>query len=167
MKKKKNDCIIGYTAGVYDLFHVGHLNLLKNAKGMCDRLVVGITTDDLVQYKGKNAMIPYDDRAEIVRSIKYVDAVVPQQDMDKLSMCKKLGASYLFVGDDWYNTEKWNKYEEEFYKEGIKIIYFPYTQGISSTKITEALKQVRGWTQTPDKKNKLNIELEKGDDNVK
>ena len=165
--KKNNNCIIGYTAGVYDLFHVGHLNLLKNAKGMCDRLVVGVTTDDLVQYKGKNAMIPYEDRAEIVRAIKYVDAVVPQQDMDKLSMCKKLGASYLFVGDDWYNTEKWNKYEEEFAKEGIKIIYFPYTQGISSTKITEALKRVRGWTQTPEKKNKLNIELEKGDDNVK
>ncbi len=104
-------------------------------------------------------MIPYEDRAEIIRSIKYVDAVVPQYDMDKLSMCKKLGASYLFVGDDWYNTEKWNKYEEEFAKEGIKIIYFPYTQGISSTRITEALEKVRGWTQVPNK-TKLNIDVE-------
>lgn len=139
------DIIIGYTAGVYDLFHIGHLNLLKNAKGMCDKLIVGVTVDDLVKYKGKEAFIPYEDRAEIVRSIKYVDAVVPQYDMDKLTMCKKLGASLLFVGDDWYNTEKWNEYEKEFSKEGIKIVYFPYTQGISSTKINEALKSVRGW----------------------
>ena len=136
---------IGYTTGVYDLFHIGHLTLLKNAKSLCDKLIVGVTVDGLVLYKGKHAMIPYSDRAEIVRSIKYVDAVVPQYDMDKLTACKKLGASILFVGDDWYATEKWKKYEEEFAKEGIKIIYFPYTKGISSTRITEALKQTRGW----------------------
>ena len=144
MKKEDKKMIIGYTAGVYDLFHVGHLNLLKNAKGMCDKLIVGVTVDELVKYKGKEALIPYEDRAEIVRSIKYVDAVVPQADMDKLTMCKKLGASYLFVGDDWYNTEKWNNYEKEFAKEGIKIVYFPYTQGISSTRIREALSKTRG-----------------------
>ncbi len=147
MEKK----IIGYTAGVFDLFHIGHLKLLKNASGLCDKLIVGVTTDDLVEYKGKKALIPYEDRAEIVRSIKYVNAVVPQKDMDKLTMCKKLGASYLFVGDDWYQTEKWKKYEEEFAKEGIKIIYFPYTDGISSTKITETLKQVRGWSNNVQK----------------
>jgi len=110
---------------------------------MCDKLIVGVTVDELVKYKGKNALIPYEDRAEIVRSIKYVDAVVPQEDMDKLKMCKKLGATYMFVGDDWFATEKWQKYEEDFKKEGIKIIYFPYTKGISSTKITEALQHVR------------------------
>lgn len=138
--------VIGYTAGVYDLFHIGHLNLLKNAKGMCDKLIVGVTTDDLVEYKGKRALIPFEDRLEIVRSIKYVDAVVPQSDMDKLTMCKKLGAKYLFVGDDWYQTPKWNKYEEEFAKENIKIIYFPYTKGVSSTQITNALINSRGWS---------------------
>ncbi|MCM1122147.1 MAG: adenylyltransferase/cytidyltransferase family protein [Eubacterium sp.] len=136
---------IGYTTGVYDLFHVGHLNLLKNAKGFCDRLVVGVTVDELVTYKGKRAMIPFEDRIEIVRSIKYVDAAVPQYDMDKLAACKKLGASILFVGDDWYATDKWKEYEAEFAKEGIKIIYFPYTKGISSTKITASLKETRGW----------------------
>ena len=136
--------IIGYTAGVYDLFHMGHLNLLKNAKGMCDKLVVGVTVDELVKYKGKQAMIPFDERIEIVRSCKYVDAAVPQYDMDKLTMCKKLGAKILFVGDDWYNTEKWNKYEEEFKKAGIKIIYFPYTKSISSTKIRDTLQHSRG-----------------------
>lgn len=135
--------IIGYTAGVYDLFHIGHLNLLKNAKGMCDRLIVGVTVDELVTYKGKNAMIPYEDRAEIVRGVKYVDAVVPQYDMDKLTMCKKLKANILFVGDDWYDTPKWQEYEKEFQNAGIKIVYFPYTKGVSSTQISKALKAVR------------------------
>ena len=135
---------IGYTTGVYDLFHIGHLNLLKNAKGMCDKLVVGVTVDELVQYKGKQAMIPFEDRIEIVRSIKYVDAAIPQYDMDKLTACKKLGAQYLFVGDDWYGTEKWQAYEQEFAREGIQIVYFPYTKGVSSSKISQVLEQVRG-----------------------
>ena len=146
--------IIGYTTGVYDLFHVGHLNLFKNAKGLCDKLVVGVTVDELVQYKGKNSMIPYEDRIEIVRSCKYVDAAVPQYDMDKLTACKKLGVNILFVGDDWYGTEKWRKYEEEFTKEGIRIVYFPYTKSISSSKITETLKNTRGWITDQAEKNK-------------
>ena len=140
----KEDFTIGYTTGVYDLFHIGHLNLLKNAKGMCDYLVVGVTVDELVAYKGKKAMIPFEDRIEIVRSCKYVDAAVPQYDMDKLSACKKLGAQVLFVGDDWYGTEKWKEYEKKFEKEGIRIVYFPYTKGVSSTRITEALRHARG-----------------------
>ena len=138
--------IIGYTSGVFDLFHIGHLNLLKNAKAMCDKLIVGVTTDDLAQYKGKTPLIPYADRAEIVRAIRYVDAVVPQQDMDKASMCKKIGASILFVGDDWHGTEKWKLIEQELSKLNIRVIYFPYTQGVSSTKIAETLKYVRGWS---------------------
>lgn len=146
----RKQMIIGYTTGVYDLFHIGHLNLLKNAKGMCDKLVVGVTVDELVQYKGKNAMIPFEDRIEIVRSCKYVDAAVPQYDMDKLKACKELGATMLFVGDDWYGTDKWKKYEEDFAKEGIQIVYFPYTKGVSSTKISEALKHVRGWAKDVD-----------------
>lgn len=155
--------IIGYTTGVYDLFHIGHLNLLKNAKGMCDKLVVGVTTDDLVEYKGKRSMIPYEDRAEIVRSIKYVDAVIPQYDMDKLAACKKLGASLLFVGDDWYETEKWKVFEAELEEEGIKIVYFPYTKGISSTRITEALQETRGWTSDTAKKLHINNSEDKID----
>lgn len=136
--------IIGYTAGVYDLFHIGHLNLLKNAKGMCDKLIVGVTVDELVSYKNKKAFIPYEERVEMVRACRYVDAVVPQENMDKLTMCKKLGASYLFVGDDWYGTEEWKNYEKEFSENNIKIIYFPYTKGISSTKIRELLFKERG-----------------------
>ncbi len=135
--------IVGYTTGVYDLFHIGHLNLFKNAKGLCDKLIVGVTVDELVSYKGKKAMIPFEDRIEIVRSCKYVDAAVPQYDMDKLTACKKLGATVLFVGDDWYGTEKWKEYERKFALEGIRIIYFPYTKRISSTIINEALIQLR------------------------
>ena len=136
--------VIGYTAGVYDLFHIGHLTLLKNAKGLCDKLIVGVTVDELVTYKHKHAIIPFSDRIEIVRSCKFVDAAVPQYDMNKLTMCKKLGATILFVGDDWYGTEKWKVYESEFIEAGIKIIYFPYTKGISSTQISNALNAVRG-----------------------
>jgi glycerol-3-phosphate cytidylyltransferase len=136
--------IVGYTCGVFDLFHIGHLNLLRNAKGLCDKLIVGVTTDELVFYnKKKKVVIPFTDRVEIVRSIKCVDAVVTQEDMDKLAMCKKLRAAILFVGDDWYNSEKWNDYEKKFTKENIRIVYFPYTKGISSTQITKALKMVR------------------------
>ncbi len=153
-----SEMVIGYTAGVFDLFHIGHLTLLKNAKGMCDKLVVGVTVDELVLYKGKKAMIPYSDRIEIIRSCKYVDAAIPQYDMDKLTTCKKIGASVLFVGDDWYGTDKWKDYEKEFAEAGIRIVYFPYTKGISSTKITEALNNVRGWSNSyslmdEDKKN--------------
>lgn len=138
--------IIGYTAGVYDLFHIGHLNLLKNAKGMCDKLVVGVSVDELVLYKGKKPLIPFEDRIEIVRACRYVDAAVPQYDMDKAKACKQLGATILFVGDDWYGTEKWKKYEEELKESDIRVIYFPYTKGISSTKITHMLNEVRGWS---------------------
>lgn len=135
--------IIGYTTGVFDLFHIGHLNLLKNAKGMCDKLVVGVSTDDLVSYKNKKAVIPFSERIEIVRNIKFVDAVVPQEDMDKLSMCKKLKADFLFVGDDWYGTEKWQEIEKQLEEIGVKVVYFPYTKGTSSTLIGNVLKKLR------------------------
>ena len=158
-KRKNKELVIGYTAGVYDLFHMGHLNLLKNAKGLCDKLVVGVTVDELVKYKGKTALIPFAERAEIVRACRYVDLVVPQEDMDKIAMCKKIGATYLFVGDDWYGTDKWKDYEEEAEACGIKIIYFPYTKSISSTKIREALKHSRGWSKSEDGKS---IEIKEG-----
>ena len=109
--------VIGYTTGVFDLFHIGHLTLLKNAKGLCDKLIVGVTVDELVLYKGKHAMIPYSDRAEIVRSVKYVDAVVPQYDMDKLAACKKLGATVL------------EKIRGGFCQRGYKDCIFPLHQG--------------------------------------
>ena len=141
--KDKKDKIIGYTTGVFDLFHIGHLNILKNSKSMCDKLIVGVSTDDLVAYKHKKAVIPFKERIEIVKSIKYVDEVVSQEDMNKFDAWEKLKFNVMFVGSDWKNTEKWNNYEKEFDKVNDKIIYFPYTKGTSSTILNETLKKIR------------------------
>lgn len=137
------DKVIGYTSGVYDLFHIGHLNLLMNARSLCDQLIVGVTTDELVSYKNKNAVIPYQERLEIVRSIKYVDAAIAQEDMDKFKMWEKLKFDVVFVGDDWYNTPKWEEIEEKFKEVGVRVIYFPYSRGTSSTLINETLEKLR------------------------
>lgn len=140
MKKKLT---IGYTTGVYDLFHIGHLNLLKNAKGLCDKLIVGVSVDELVAYKNKRAVIPFEERIEIVRSIKYVDAAIPQEDLDKFKIWEKLHFDILFVGDDWYNSESWKEAEKKFKDVGVKIVYFPYTKGTSSTLINSTLEKLR------------------------
>ena len=138
--KKKKKKLIGYTTGVFDLFHIGHLNLLRNAKSMCDKLIVGVTTNELIRfYKHKEAVIPLRERMEIVRNIKYVNTVVQQNSMDKFEAWKKLKFDIMFVGDDWYGTKKWKEFEKQFKKVGVKIIYFPYTKGISSTLINEIL----------------------------
>ena len=141
-----NKTIIGYTSGVYDLFHIGHLNLLKNAKGLCDKLIVGVSVDKLVEYKNKHAVIPFEERIELVRNIKYVDAAIPQEELDKFKMWEKLKFDLLFVGDDWYNTPSWQEMEDKFNKVGVRIIYFPYTKGTSSTLINETLKRLREGT---------------------
>ena len=135
--------VIGYTTGVFDLFHIGHLNMLKNAKAMCDKLVVGVTVDELVSYKHKRAVIPFEERLEIVRSIECVDVAIPQTTMDKFETWKKLRFDVMFVGDDWYGTEKWKDYERQFNEVGVRIIYFPYTKGTSSTLINQTLNNLR------------------------
>ena len=125
---------IGYTSGVYDMFHIGHLNILRNAKNLCETLVVGVSTNELVEcYKGKVPVISYHDRVAIVSAIKYVDKVVPQIDMDKLKSAKAVSADVVFVGDDWKGTEKWNKIEENLRQYGISVVYLPHTEGVSST----------------------------------
>ena len=135
--------IIGYTSGVFDLFHIGHINILRNAKAMCDKLVVGVTVDELVSYKGKQPVIPYHERIEVVRACRYVDVAVPQNNMDKAAAAKKNHACYLFVGDDWYETDKWKQHEKELAEVGCRVIYFPYTQGTSSTIINNTLTKLR------------------------
>lgn len=136
--------VIGYTTGVYDLFHIGHLNLLRKAKAQCDYLIVGVSTDDLVEYKGKRSVIPFEERKQIVGALKYVDEVVTQEDMDKLAAWHKYHFNVMFVGDDWKGTEKWNKIEAELAQVGAKVVYFPYTKGTSSTLINQTLHQLRG-----------------------
>lgn len=136
--------IIGYMTGVFDLFHIGHLNIIKNAREMCDKLIVGVTTDELIQiYKKKKTVIPFMERCEIVRNIKGVSSVVAQSDMDKVEAFHRYKFDVMFVGDDWYQTPKWEKIEEELKSVGVRIIYFPYTQGTSSTLINEILEKTR------------------------
>ena len=130
---------VGYTTGVYDMFHIGHLNLLKRAKEKCDYLIVGVTTDELVSYKNKQAMIPFAERFEIIKAIKYVDEVVPQKTMDKMEAWKKYKFDVVFVGDDWKGTDTWNRIEEMFKTVNVDVIYFPYTKHISSTKLRETM----------------------------
>lgn len=132
--------VIGYTTGVFDLFHVGHLNILKKAKSCCDYLIVGVSTDELVyDYKHKYPVIPYNERVEIIKSIRYVDEVVEQKNMDKYEAWKNLHFNKYFHGDDWKNTELYKQAEEKFEKEGVQVVYFPYTTGTSSTIIKNFL----------------------------
>ena len=141
MKKK---IIIGYTSGVFDLFHVGHVKVLKKAKSLCDKLIVGVSTDRVVKkYKNKYPIIKYKERVEIIKSIKYVDYVVPQNSLNKFDNWKKLKYDLMFVGDDWFATKKWRLLDKQFKSLGIKIVYLPYTKGTSSTKINSILDKFR------------------------
>ena len=135
--------IIGYTTGVYDMFHIGHLNIIRSAKEQCDYLIVGVSTDELVRLdKKKTPVIPYEERAAIVAALKYVDRVVPQTDKNKFGAWEKYHFNKMFVGDDWKGTPQWVKYEEEFKPVGVEIIYLPHTDGISSTQLTEVIKNI-------------------------
>lgn len=130
--------IIGYTTGVYDMFHIGHLNILKRAKERCDYLIVGVSTDELVQReKNKTPVIPYKDRIEIVKAIKYVDEVVMQPNKDKVAAWTKYHFDKMFVGSDWEGTPQWNNFEKQFKPLGVEIVYLPHTDGVSSTLLTK------------------------------
>lgn len=138
MKKYK----IGYTSGVFDLFHIGHLNILERAKQSCEYLIVGVTTDELVmERKGKYPVIPYEERIKIIKAICFVDQVVPQFNMNKMGAWQKYCFDAIFAGDDWKGTESWNQYEREFAEVGVDIVYFPYTKHTSSTILTEFIKK--------------------------
>lgn len=132
--------IIGYTTGVFDMFHIGHLNILRRAKSQCDYLIVGVSTDELVQHdKNKSPIIPYADRCAIVESIKYVDKVVPQPDKDKFAAWERYHFNKMFVGSDWKGTEAWHRFEAQFSPVGVEIIYLDHTDGISSTILRDKL----------------------------
>lgn len=133
---------IGYTTGVYDMFHIGHLNILRRAKEKCDYLIVGVSTDECVEsYKHKTPIIPYEQRAAIVEAIKYVDEVVPQTTMDKLEFLKQRHFDVMFHGDEWKGTELYNRYEQEFAKFDAHIEYLTHTEGISSTILREKIQK--------------------------
>lgn len=140
MKKYK----VGYTTGVFDMFHIGHLNILRRAKEQCDYLIVGVSTDELVQeYKNKTPIIPFEERAEIVQSIDCVDKVIAQENRDKFLAWKNLNFDVMFVGDDWKGKPLFMKVEAEFKKVGVDVVYFPYTRDTSSTILREKLSCIK------------------------
>jgi len=135
---------IGYTTGVYDMFHIGHLNILKRAKEQCEHLIVGVSTDELVEsYKHKTPIIPFSERIEIVKAIRYVDEVVPQTSMDKFAAWELLKFDALFHGSDWQNSDMYNKIIEQFSTVGVDVVFLPHTEGISSTLLSEVLHDMR------------------------
>lgn len=132
---------VGYTTGVFDLFHIGHLNILKKAKEQCDYLIVGISTDELVEtYKHKRPVIPFAERAEIVKAIRYVDKVVPQTSMDKLEAWENIHYDALFHGSDWKGSAMYDEVEDKLKKVGVDMVFLPHTTGTSSTMISERLR---------------------------
>ncbi|TVP77891.1 MAG: glycerol-3-phosphate cytidylyltransferase [Puniceicoccaceae bacterium] len=144
--------IIGYTTGVFDLFHLGHLNILRNSRAMCDRLIVGVTSDELViESKNKIPVIPFDQRIEIVRNIKCVDVAIKQDTMNKWEAWEKVRFDIMFVGDDWFESDKWKELDGRFKEVGVRIVYFPYTKTVSTTKVNKILELRR---ETPEQ-NKL------------
>lgn len=141
MKKYK----VGYTTGVFDLFHVGHLNILKRAKEQCDILIVGVSTDELTfSYKGKKPIIPFEERVSIVEAIKYVDQVIPQTSMNKMVAWEKLRFDVMFHGSDWKNSSMYNKIVSDFAEIGVDVVFLPHTEGISSTIIADVLQEQLG-----------------------
>ncbi len=132
----------GYTTGVFDMFHIGHLNILRRAKENCEYLIVGVTTDELCcKRKKKLPVIPENQRMEIVSSIKYVDEVVKQENMDKFNAISKLRCDVVFVGSDWQGTKEWDEYEKQFKLVNCDVIYLPHTDSISSTLLREKMKK--------------------------
>lgn len=135
--------VIGYTTGVYDMFHIGHLNILERAKAQCDYLIVGVSTDELVKReKNKTPVIPFEERLAIVEAIKYVDRAVPQYDKNKMAAWERYHFHKMFVGSDWQGTTQWEGFEREFTPLGVEIIYLPHTDGVSSTDLTKLIKKM-------------------------
>lgn len=133
--------IIGYTQGTYDMFHIGHLNLLRNAKAQCDFLVVGVNADELVkQYKNKSVIVPLEERMDIVGSIRYVDKVVACDTLDKRVAFETVHFNRLFIGDDWKGNSRWEETGRIMKELGVELIYLPHTQGTSSTMLRDKLK---------------------------
>lgn len=136
---------IGYTDGVYDLFHVGHLNMINAAKENCEYLIVGVHGDDVVEgYKKRRPIICEEDRRRIVESIKGVDKAVVNRFRDKIELWKLHHFDVIFIGDDWKGTERWINFEKELAKIGVDVVYVPYTKGISTTELREKIKNGEG-----------------------
>ena len=137
----KNNCkVVGFTAGTFDMFHIGHLNLIKNAKARCDYLIVGVNSDELVQeYKGKKVIVPLEERLEIINSLKYVDEVMRIDSLDKKVSWNQKHYNLLFIGDDWKGNPRWEATKLEMEKFGVQTVFLPHTEGTTSTLLREKL----------------------------
>ena len=125
---------IGYTQGTYDMFHIGHLNLIKNARELCEHMIVGVNSDELVRsYKHKETVINEHDRCEIVRNLKAVDECIIVDTLDKIELHKQLGFNAIFIGDDWYGNPRWMQTKVDLARYGADVVFLPHTDGISST----------------------------------
>ena len=139
MKKYK----IGYTQGTYDMFHIGHLNLINHAKELCDYLIVGVNSDRLVEdYKHKTPVINETERAEIVRNIKAVDECVITETLDKEVALAQYHFDAIFIGDDWKGNPRWEKTKADLFAQGVDVVFLPHTSGISSTALTGVIKEI-------------------------
>lgn len=133
---------VGYAPGVFDLFHIGHLNILRNAKQFCDHLIVGVVSDEIAaRSKGVTPVVPTEERLEIVRAIRYVDEAVVEDVPHKLTMWERLGFDVIIKGDDWKGTDKGDKLESDFAKVGVTVAYLPYTKRTSSTILRRILER--------------------------
>jgi glycerol-3-phosphate cytidylyltransferase len=131
---------VGYASGAFDLFHVGHLNILKHARSHCDYLIAGVASDEMLQEsKGMTPVVPLAERLEIVRNIRFVDEAVMETEVDKLLTWGRFQFNAFFKGDDWRGTEKGNYWEKRFATVGVDVVYFPYTVHTSSTQLRRAL----------------------------
>lgn len=132
--------VIGFTAGTFDMFHIGHLNLIKNARSRCDYLIVGVNTDRLVRaYKEKNVIVPLAERIEIIRSLRFVDEVMEVDDLDKKVSWNQKHYDLLFIGDDWKGNPRWEETAKEMKRYGVQTIFLPHTEGTNSTLLREKL----------------------------
>lgn len=136
---------VGYAPGVYDLFHVGHLNILRHARAHCDRLIAGVVSDEMAELaKGRRPVVPLVERLEIVRSIRYVDEAFVETVPDKLETWHRVRFDVLFKGDDWRGTDRGRQLERDMASVGVAVVYFPYTVHTSSTQLRRALDALAG-----------------------
>jgi len=135
--------VIGYAPGAYDLFHIGHLNILRHAAANCDRLIAGVVSDEmLLQAKGRLPVVPLAERMEIVRNLRFVDDVHAEVVPDKVDTWRQVRFDVIFKGDDWRGTPKGDKLEADFAAVGVRVHYFPYTMHTSSTILRKALAAI-------------------------
>lgn len=134
---------VGYAPGVYDLFHIGHLNILRHSRGLCDFLIAGVVSDEVaLRAKNKRPVVPANERVEIVRHIQYVDDAVVEDVHSKMEMWQRLKFDIIFKGDDWRGTPKGDQLEADFAAVGVDVVYFPYTAHTSSTMLRQALSMI-------------------------